>query len=498
MNATSAQTESIDPNNAATPSNATTPSNLATVATLAPSAFSSLNADDPIPANWEDRAQKAWSYYLEEPLVSNAINAWHTFSIGEEIRLSSDDDGLKEQAEELADRLDISGWLKDMILQLLIKGDAFAFKQPDLSDLTAVNPLSIRVKYHQGRLIKVEQRPENQFEHDWLSLPLHQVCHLKWNAPSFSPRGNSMVLPAFRDIDILRDYRRAEQAIAKRWATPLRLIKVGGAFGPKIIMPDQTMLESVRDMINRMDMKSGLVVPYYVSVETHGTESHVLNTEAKVHETKEDIMVALGMSRSLISGDGPNFATASISLQKMLIMIKEIKKSAKKMLRWVFDDWLDANGYDRRSLQYHFNDLDPTDAIDFKRILLELYDRNLISRKSLQLKMDLDPDREKTNQANEAKDISISDDREVKNLLAAVASGIISPETARNLLNLKDSLDPGEWTEALKEKTMGQLHCDQCAHFNGDTNHCGIHDAERAFDEPSCRFFEANPAALHV
>ena len=44
-------------------------------------------------------------------------------------------------------------------------------------------------------------------------------------------------------------------------------------------------------IINKMDMKSGLVVPFYVNVETHGTDGQVLNVEDKVKEVKEDIVV---------------------------------------------------------------------------------------------------------------------------------------------------------------------------------------------------------------
>jgi hypothetical protein len=62
-------------------------------------------------------------------------------------------------------------------------------------------------------------------------------------------------------------------------------------------------------MGDEMDMKSGLVVPFYVTVETHGTDGQVLKVEDKVKEVKEDIVVALGLSRSLVTGDGPNYAT---------------------------------------------------------------------------------------------------------------------------------------------------------------------------------------------
>ncbi len=103
-------------------------------------------------------------------------------------------------------------------------------------------------------------------------------------------------------------------------------------------MPDQKMLEQARNMVNKMDLKSGLVVPFYATVETHGTEGQVLNVEDKVKEVKEDIIVVMGLSRSLIIGGGPNFAAASASLQKMLVMIREIKQAARNILAWLFDD----------------------------------------------------------------------------------------------------------------------------------------------------------------
>ncbi|HEY80450.1 MAG TPA: hypothetical protein G4O05_05160, partial [Caldilineae bacterium] len=285
---------------------------LAAAAALDPSVFSRVNATEAIPSTWEERARKAWEYYVEEPLVKNCVNSWRTFAVGDEIKITSDDEDVKWEAIELADRLGVSAFVKDMILQLLVKGDAVGFKRyakdgKDIEEVICVNPVSVKVKYAQGQLVEARQYPDDGGG-EGLDLPVDQVLHLKWDAPAFSPRGNSLVLPAFQSIELLRDYRRAEQAIAKRWATPFRLLKVGGAFGQKMVMPDQKMLEQVRDMVNKMDLKSGLVVPFYVTVETHGTEGQVLNVEDKVKEVKEDIVVALGLARSLVTGDGPNFA----------------------------------------------------------------------------------------------------------------------------------------------------------------------------------------------
>ena len=267
---------------------------LATGAALDSSVFSKIAAMDVIPRTWEERARKAWEYYLEEPLVKNCVNSWRSFAVGDDFKIACDDTDVKDEAVEAADRLGLMDFVKDMVLQLLVKGDAVGFKRyakegKDLDELVCVNPVSVKVKYEQGQLTEVKQYPkDNPGSGEGIALPVEQVLHLKWDAPSFSPRGNSIVLPAFQSIELLRDYRRAEQAIAKRWATPFRLLKVGGAFGQKMVMPDQRMLEGVRDMVNKMDLKSGLVVPFYVTVETHGTDGQVLNVEDKVKEVKED------------------------------------------------------------------------------------------------------------------------------------------------------------------------------------------------------------------
>ncbi len=475
---------------------------LATAAALDSSAFGGINANDAIPTSWEDRARKAWEYYVEEPLVKNCVNSWRTFAVGDEIKITSDDDTVKQEANDVADRLGISEFVKDMILQLLVKGDAVGFKRyvkdgKDIEEVTCVNPVSVKVKYAQGQLVEVQQFPEDTpTAGHGLELPVEQTLHLKWDAPEFSPRGNSLVLPAFQSIELLRDYRRAEQAIAKRWATPFRLLKVGGAFGQKMVMPDQKMLEQVRDMVNKMDLKSGLVVPFYVTVETHGTEGQVLNVEDKVKEVKEDIVVALGLSRSLVAGDGPNFATASVSMQKMLIMIREIKHAARTILEWIYDDWLELSGHAGKSIQFLFNDLDPTDAVDFKKLLIELYDRKLISRSSLQLKMDLDPDIEEANRQSEGKSVDLLDEKQVKPIVDMVVAGIMSVETAQEMLGLDPAKNPAgsrseaAWAGLFARGEHDREVCDSCGYFDAEHNRCGVTQAEVTFDSPACRFIQ--------
>ena len=246
--------------------------NMGTAAEMNSSAFSAQNVSDAIPKTFEERAAKAWQFYTEEPIVQNAINSWRTFAIGDEIQFNCDDEDVKWEAREFAARVQLNKLIKDSVLQCLVKGETVCFKRPtkdgkDIEEVVCVNPISVKVKYENGKLVEAKQTPETAGSAEPIDLPLEQTLHIKWNAPSYSPRGNSMVVTAFESIELLRDYRSAERAVAKRWTTPLRFIQVGGQFGQKTIVPDQRSLNSVRDMLNRMDMKAGLVVPFYVKAD---------------------------------------------------------------------------------------------------------------------------------------------------------------------------------------------------------------------------------------
>lgn len=414
---------------------------MATAAALSGTTFKSQSAKDAIPDDWQDRAVMAWEYYQQEPLVANAINAWRSFALGDEITVRCEDETIEQEARDISSQLALNEFVRDMVLQLLVKGDAVGyFKRTkagdDLEQVICVNPVSMKYSYENDVLMEAVQHPisADGTMSDPIPLALDQLLHIKWNCPEFERNGNSMVLPAFEAIELLRDYRKAERAIAKRWATPMRFIQVGGAFGSRIITPDQKTIEKIRDQVDSMDMEAGLVVPFYVKAETYGAEGVSLNTEAKVSEVKEDILVALGMSKSVVTGDGPNFATASVSMQKMIVQLKEIKEAARKILDWVFDEWLERKGYDDTELHYQFSDLDLSAEVDQKKLLIELYDRGLVSKNTLQQKMGLSPEVEEKGRKDE--EIVIDRNWSVQEISQLVALEVLTVEEARERLGM--------------------------------------------------------------
>jgi len=415
---------------------------LAGVAALHGNIFGDTLPRHTIPTSWEDRAIKAWEYYQEEPLVANAINAWRTFALGDEITVLCDDPEIQAEAQATAWRLGLNDWLKDMILQLLVKGDAVGYfirsrEGDDVSEVICVNPLSVKFHHENDQMVEATQHPISPegATLEPVPLALDQMIHLRWNAPPFERRGNSMVLPAFEAIELLRDYRRAERAIARRWATPLRFIQVGGSFGGRLIAPTDQLIQRVREELSRMDAESGLVVPFYVKAETYGTEGETLDTDRKEKQVREDILVALGMARSVVTGDGPNFATASVSMQRMVVMLKDIKQAARDLLDWVFDEWAERKGYTEYALHYQFSDLDLNAEVDQKRVLIELYDRGLISKATLQQKMGLSPQVEEKRRKSE--EIVVDRNWSVQEISQLVALEVLTVDEARERLGLK-------------------------------------------------------------
>ncbi len=45
------------------------------------------------------------------------------------------------------------------------------------------------------------------------------------------------------------------------------MIKEGDTFGQKMVLPELNMIEQIREQVNKMDLKSSLVAPFYVAIE---------------------------------------------------------------------------------------------------------------------------------------------------------------------------------------------------------------------------------------
>lgn len=394
-----------------------------------------LSPDDKseVSEEWVENAKKAWRYYVTNGWVRACIDAWRIMALGEDFAVISENDELQKGLTKEFARLKARRWLADNILQLIVKGDCVAFREQSddqIKRLITVNPISVAPVYENGTLIEMIQHKGDPKKEK--SLPLDQTLHVRWMSPEFEPHGISMVLPAFDPLSMLAVYRAADKAIAKRFATPLRLIKIGGQYGSKTILPDQNMLDDYARIIDQMDMRKGLVVPMYVDAKTDGAEGATLDLSLKIAAAKEEVMVSLGISRALITGDGPNYATAQVAFKTMALKINEIIDRAIDLLRFAGDEWCRMNEFSPDEYYIEWPEIDPDNSEARNRILLELYDRNIVGKRTMQLKTGFNPENE-NKQGEERKIEALS----AMEAVALVNAYIMSPEEARKKMKLE-------------------------------------------------------------
>jgi len=137
----------------------------------------------------------------------------------------------------------------------------------------------------------------------------------------------------------------------------------------------------------------------------------------------------------------------------------------------------EMKGYGEKSLQYIFSDIDLTNEVEVKKLLIELYDRNLISKNTIQTKMDLNPEVEKSNRKKEGTLIDMSWD--IKDIVALVQMGVMSVATAREMLGLDEGKESGRVKTDEKVESEGiyasadaDRVCDDCAFFEVEGDRC--------------------------
>jgi len=167
-------------------------------------------------------------------------------------------------------------------------------------------------------------------------------------------------------------------------------------------------------------------------------------------------------------------------------------------LAWIYDDWKELQGVEE-NVQYFFSDMDLSDEKEVRKMLIELYDRNLISKNTLQTKMDLNPQIEKSNREQEKSIVDMTWD--VKDIVSMVQLGIMSVETSQEILGLSPEQE-SKRTKKSEASDLSDMYvsgevfnteeenvCGDCVYWDGSSNHCSVHLTEKSFDDLICRQF---------
>ena len=185
---------------------------------------------------------------------------------------------------------------------------------------------------------------------------------------------------------------------------------------------------------------------------------------------------------------------------------------ARELLDWIFDDWREMKGYSDKRLQYIFSDVDLTNQVDVKKLLIEMYDRNLISKRTMQTKMDLDPDLEKSNRTKEGTMVDMSWD--IKDIVSLVQLGILPVSSAREMLGINDKQEGAKVKDEERagavspykklfkpqraRSDLGKRTCGECSEYSMEDAKCNVTGESQAFDQAACLIFSEEGGEAEV
>lgn len=278
-----------------------------------------------------------WSrfYYRHEPYVKSAIDLHSQFPISD-FENSCSDSKVKEFFDDMVfNELDIMSLLLDIGSEYWKLGDVFPMGSVDetsgtWSKFTLLNPDYVDVQTNMlandplityvpdqdlraivaggprgpmgelfrslsPQIINAVRRNEN--------IPLSPlvVSHLANKASRYEVWGTPLIQSVFKVLLYKDKLREAQQAIADRFITPLRIFKVGSPGGPQ---PSQEELQDLRGLLEDLEYDPTPVLVYHSELEVTGTDfaSRLLQMSNEFGFIKEELLIGLMMSESLITG----------------------------------------------------------------------------------------------------------------------------------------------------------------------------------------------------
>jgi hypothetical protein len=421
---------------------------LKNIAVGAVSTFADSSSDVIVPTLWDDRVKQAVKYYREIDVIWRCVALSRSFVLGDGIRFVTTNDSDREKITEFARRIRLMERSSRLLTSLYSRGEAIPHKVWDgetLKRIQLVNPLSVVPTFADGELTKLVQyeyannQRSSKIKYSFSSEEqLQNVLLLRHDVDDWDDRGEPLICRAFDKVPILLNYRRAESAVARRWTNPLRFIKLGGIFGKYIFKPTDADLKAAAKKIQGMDMNQGLVVPFHWDVKTYGTEGVVFDSTPRVAALLSQIAISMGFMPFLITGDSTGYGNARVVLKATRYQIRENAIAIATFLDWLFDENVKTSigiAPDTK-IDYQFTGLDVAKEQWEAQEDRELYDRGIMSRRSLQIRTDLNP-QDEDKQIDE-EPVRLKKLFSAQDIIGLVGAGVVEPAVAQALLGMTE------------------------------------------------------------
>ena len=405
------------------------------------------------PINWQIPSKRLEEYqwcrffYQNEPKVASAIDFYAYFPIND-FEHECKDRRIKKHFDKLKKKLKLTKWLRLMSHEIHLLGDCFPFIEvscehcggagrigdeiceheggtvrrmvilnPDYVEVmtSPLNPEPIIALKPDEELINMVQRKTPGYERltpeviqliatgQPIQLDNRNVSHLQYGSGGYETYGKGMVRRLFPILSYKTKLMVAQWIVAERLIVPIKIVKVGTdnrPAGPADIAAVQSQLAQTAN-----DPNLTIVTHHAFDLEWYGAQGKVLTLSNEFDFINQEILDGMMINNALLNGEGPNFSAAAVGIEAMIQRLTSFRKE--------LSEWVEEEIYLPEAMRQGFVEIDPDtgeeeyvypkikwnsmhlrDQQEFRRSVLQLYEKGLLSAQTVLETFEFDPDQE--------------------------------------------------------------------------------------------------------
>jgi len=308
-------------------------------------------------------------YYNKVGIIARVVNIVRDFGITD-YRIN-DRENTSKKARKLVDnfveRIALKDVLRDVMFELAQTGNCGGYdrdgKRIDLYPVTKIevsplvvnnnpvllfmNELSMQLEAYDEKILKrleIAYPPEIykmiKNNEEKAILDVDKTFFLKTNSSRYEPYGVPFILQAFDELAHKTVLKEAERATAVGIIDKILRVSVGD----KDHTPKQKEIDFYHNMFDQKKGSLKVTVPYFVDVKWIEPDTSIFGAE-KFEQVDQDILNALGISLTLIRGEGGgNYSEGFLSITGLIKTIENLRLGIPNLVNNWFKAELKRNG----------------------------------------------------------------------------------------------------------------------------------------------------------
>lgn len=366
------------------------------------------------PDKFKDQYDLVWPYYKHEHQTNTTINMMVDF-VCHDIVYEGDLEDIK-----IVKAIYENARMKDKIRAILIYyfsvSNAFPFRMkpkgtfnsiiddkeikipnyqwlilnPSKVQIDGKDPINLKYTYGSGQTLSSTNTEEKQMMTENTTIDSERLEHIYWNKLDTELYATPFLLKAVPSLKQRELLMESDFATLIGYIQSITHVKIGDADH----IPPQSAIDNMRALLRQQQTSSILVTDGTVNIDSIVPGIDILDPK-KYEEVNRQIETAFGISRHIISGDVGNVSVQWINIVRLVETLEHAREEIEKFLNKTNQilrlELNKKSAYNiKEDVTISLDKLKLRSEMRLRDILLNLYDRGVISASTLLGAADLD------------------------------------------------------------------------------------------------------------